>query len=96
MAKRSDDRDVEILTENWISINKKQDPIAWQAWADWRRNELRSLIDPENFTVPTPFPPSTVAAAKEYIAIVQQIRKSVGWNDSRAQMPKSVGAWMGT
>lgn len=93
MAKRSQEFAVEVLVEDWITINRKQDPVAWTAWHDWRRAEMGSCIEPENFTVPSPFPPATVAAAKEYLAIVQQIRKSIGWNSGRASLQTNVTAW---
>lgn len=95
MPRRNDDRDVETLTENWISINRKEDPIAWQAWRDWRRTQMGSQIEPESFTVPTPFPPATIAAAREYIGICQQIRSSNGWKGGSSRLKTDVTAWMG-
>lgn len=95
MAKRNDDRDIEVLTENWISIGRKEDPVAWNAWRDWRRAQLGAQIEPDAFTVPTPFPPATIAAAREYIAIVQQIRASNGWKGQSAKLKTDVSAWMG-
>lgn len=95
MAKRDDEREVETLTENWISINRSDDPVAWEAWRKWRREQLGCVSAPNNFTVPTPFPPATVKAAKEYVAIVQLMRKVNGWNDSRSKINPNVSAWMG-
>jgi hypothetical protein len=95
MGKRRSDSDIEDLVENWIGISKDQDPIAWQAWTAWRRDQLRVASMPDNLTVPSPFPPATIAAAKEYVAIVQQIRAAIGWKDSRSRLPTNISAWMG-
>lgn len=95
MAKRRIDNDVDDLTDTWISVNKDQDPAAWQAWTAWRRDQLHIVAQPDNLTIPSPFPPATIAAAKEYVAVLQQIRSSIGWKDSRAKLPTDFSAWMG-
>lgn len=90
-----EDNQLNILTENWVGINKFEDKIAWQAWTDWRRDQMKCSQEPENLTVPSPFPPSTIVAAKEYIAAVKIIRGAIGWKDSKAALSTNVSAWMG-
>lgn len=96
MAKRKSELEieVEIATENWIAINKKVDPVEWEAWTRWRRQELRSKIEPDNLTVPTPFPPITQAAAKEYIEVVRKIRKIIGWTGTNSRLPSDPSAML--
>lgn len=95
MAKRSDDRDIETMTEDWISINEKEDVQAFEAWASWRSQQMGCHNFGHNMTVPTPFPPTSVSAAREYIAVVQQIRKAIGWNGTKAKLKTDISAWMG-
>lgn len=97
MAKRPTDLDNEVSeeTKNWVSIDKAQNPVEWSAWSGWRRREMRSPVEFEKLTVPTPFPPGTVAAAKAYFSTVQKIRRSNGWTESRAKLPSDPSAWMG-
>lgn len=94
MGMREDNR-LDVLMEHWIGINKHDDPLAWAAWKDWRHAQLGCFQEPIAFTVPSPFPPTTVASAKEYIAVLKEIRSSIGWKDSRAKVPTNVSAWMG-
>lgn len=96
MAKqRNDEKEIDILTENWISLNEKEDPDAFSAWVAWRKQQMGCNNHGKNLTVPAPYPPSSVSAAKEYIAIVQQIRKAVGWTSMKAKLKTDVSAWMG-
>lgn len=95
MAKWNKDFDIDTLTEDWIGITKTDDPIAWGAWMQWRWEQLKCRIEPKAFTVPSQYPPRTVAAAREYIAVLQVARKCIGWNDSRSKLPTDVSAWMG-
>lgn len=90
-----EDKQIEALTENWVSINKFEDKVAWLAWTNWRRSQMRCHQEPENLTVPTPFPPSTIGAAKEYVASVKIIRGAIGWKDTRSGLSTDVSAWMG-
>ena len=55
MGKRNSDLENEVddLTGNWVAVNRQQEPIAWQAWTNWRKQEMRTLIEPESLTVPT-------------------------------------------
>lgn len=90
-----EDHKIEILTDGWVSVNKFEDKMCWQAWTDWRRSQLKCMQEPENLTVPSEFPPSTVSAAKEYIAALKEIRNAIGWKDSRSKLSTDVSAWMG-
>ena len=94
MGAREDAR-LDVLVENWVSINKFEDKMAWEAWIGWRKAQLRCHQEPESLTVPSPFPPTTVASAKEYTAALKEIRSAIGWKDSRAALPKDISAWMG-
>lgn len=93
MPKFKDNHDVDSLVDSWISVNRKEDPAEWKAWYEWRRASLGSFTEPDNFTVPTPFPPTTQAAAKAYVEAVRQLRKSIGWNTTRARLNDDVRAW---
>lgn len=95
MAKREVDYDVDELTKDWIGINKFDDAEAWQAWFEWRRDQLKCNQEPIGFTVPSSFPPTTVSGCREYIAILQKVRSSIGWKSSGARLPKDVSSWMG-
>ena len=90
MGKRKTESDVAELLEDWISVDRNEDKAAWEAWTNWRRINLGCHATPNALTVPTPFPPATINAAREYAATVQLIRKSIGWNESRAKI--NVGA----
>lgn len=94
MGMREDNR-LEVLMENWTSINKFENKMAWEAWVGWRRDQLGCAQEPESLTVPSTFPPSTINAAKEYTAALKEIRGAIGWKDSRAALPKDISAWMG-
>lgn len=85
--------DVDLLTEDWIGISAADEPIAFEAWRVWRRESLRIHFVPKAYTVPTTFPPATALAVSEYVGILGQIRKSIGWNDSRAALPKNASPW---
>jgi hypothetical protein len=97
MAKRETDldREIDALTTHWVAVNRKENPIEYSAWLGWRKQEMRSFIEPENFTVPTAFPPTTVTGAQAYFDVVRKIRKCVGWRTMRANLPKDPSAWMG-
>ena len=84
---------VDELIQDWVSVSEAEDPIAFKAWADYRREVLHAQFVPKGFTVPSPFPPSTQQAADSYASIIHQIRKSVGWNDNRAKPWREVRAW---
>lgn len=89
------DKEIRILTENWVAVNKKEQPLEYNAWRGWRIREMRSFIEPDYFTVPTELPPTTVAGAQAYFDVVRKIRKSIGWRTPKANLPKDPSAWMG-
>lgn len=95
MAKRKSELENEIddTCESWIAVNKNLDPAQWEAWTAWRKREMRTRLEPENLTVPTMFPPATVAAAKAYLETVRKIRLLVGWKDGTARLTNDPGAW---
>lgn len=97
MAKRKTDleSEIDILTEHWVSVSKKDNPLEYGAWLGWRKREMGSLIEPDNFTVPTALPPTTVAGAAAYFDAVRKFRKANNWNNSRSILPKDPSAWMG-
>lgn len=97
MAKPQTDleKEVDVLTKDWVSINEKEQPLEYGAWLGWRQREMRSFIQPHNFTVPTELPPTTVAGAQAYFEVVRKIRKCIGWRTPRAALPKNPSAWMG-
>lgn len=97
MAKQKTDleKEVDVLTENWVAVSKKEQPVEYGAWLGWRQREMKSFIEPEHFTVPTEFPPTTVAGAQAYFDVVRKIRKCVGWRTARSVLSKSPSAWFG-
>lgn len=97
MPKRETDleKEINILTENWVAVSRKDQPLEYGAWFHWRRQEMRSLTEPDYFTVPTELPPTTVAGAKAYFEVVRKIRKSISWRTPRANLAKDPSAWMG-
>lgn len=94
MAKKQH-TDVDILVEDWIAVSEAQEPMAFAAWRDWRREALGANFVPKAFTVPTTFPPATGAAVSEYVGILGQIRKSIGWSESRSKLPTDARPWHG-
>lgn len=92
-GKRSDEHELEILTNGWVAVNQMADSLEWKAWRDYRRFVLHAYAEPQNFTVPTPFPPSTEMAAKTYVVALKAIRRMIGWNDRRAQLPNDPAPW---
>lgn len=97
MAKKykNDEADLDEMMEGWCVVNKHQDPVAWSAWTRWRQDQMKSKIEPDNLTVPTNMPPSTIAAVREYFAIVRFARNCIGWRDTKSNLPKDPSAWMG-
>jgi hypothetical protein len=89
------DKEVAALTANWVAVSKKEQPLEYNAWRGWRIREMRSFIEPDNFTVPTELPPTTVAGAQAYFDVVKKIRKCIGWRTQRSHLPKDPSAWMG-
>ncbi len=98
MAKRRTDLDDQIdeATADWVSISRGQDPVEWGAWTAWREREMRTHARPDNLTVPTPFPPATVSAAKAYLDVVQKIRRAQGWTAANSRLTTDPRAWMPT
>lgn len=95
MPKRPTDLDtkINIAVETWTSVHRREDAFEWTAWRDWLRDQLHCISEPENFTVPTPFPPSTIQAARDYIAVRRMIRSAIGWKDWRSKLPDDVYAY---
>lgn len=85
--------DVDALVEDWVIVSEGEDPIPFKAWDTFRREKLKCNFTPKAFTVPTMFPPVTVAEANKYIDALTQIRKSIGWASERAKLPRDVTAW---
>jgi len=88
MAKQQTEleKEIDLLTDKWVAVNKKENPTEWQAWYEWRRAQMGSYIEPDNFTVPSMWPPMTLLTARNYFDVVRKIRKSIGWNKSSAQL----------
>lgn len=97
MAKRKSEFEMELDSdlEGWIAVRKIDNPVGWEAWTKWRRANVNSLVDHDNLTVPTEFPPTTVEAAEKYLDIVKRIRKLIGWTGERARVSSDPTAWMG-
>lgn len=74
------DKEIGVLTENWIGVNYKTDKFAHDAWVRFRREQLGAGFIPKNFTVPSLLPPENEQAVREYLAVVRQIRRLIGWN----------------
>lgn len=89
------EKEIDVLTANWVSVSAKEQPMEYGAWAGWRQREMKSITQPDAFTVPTAFPPTTVAGALSYFDVVRKIRKCNGWRSSTADLPKNPSAWMG-
>lgn len=96
MVKRNNEKNIDDIFTGWVSVNRQEDPMEWNAWKTWRRQNIGSSSEPENFTVPSPFPPSTILGAKAYAEDVQRIRRSIGWNGTAATINIGrVSAYMG-
>lgn len=97
MAKRKSEMENEVddTLLNWVCVNRLEEPMEWQAWINWRRDNMGSRITPENLTVPTAFPPVTVSAAKQYLETVTKIRRLNGWTGGKAKLTTDPSAWMG-
>lgn len=94
MAKRRSDleTDIDIALENWVAVDVAVDPVNWEAWTGYRVKTLGIKTEFKKLTVPTPFPPSTVGAAKDYVEILKKIRRLHG---GRSTLPNDPPAWMG-
>jgi hypothetical protein len=68
---------------DWVSVNKFDDPLEHQAWADFRAFLGCSFV-PKNYTVPSPFPPEGQLAKQDYIDKLKEIRRHIHWTDARA------------
>lgn len=97
MAKPETDLDKEIqaIVRPWVVVNRVDDPMEYEAWRKWRAEEMNSFIEPDNFTVPSQFPPTTVAGARDYFEAVRKIRASIGWKNQAAKLPPNPSAWLG-
>lgn len=96
-AKRKTDleTEVDIRTENWVAVTRAEDPMQWEAWTNWRRENAGAQAMPESLTVPSPFPPTTIAGVKEYLETVGMLRAATGWKRGRDRIAKDPSAWMG-
>lgn len=96
MARKIKESEIEELVGDWISVNRQENPAEWEAWRRWRADNLGAQSSPENFTVPSDFPPATIVAAKEYAEAIQKLRKANGWTESRAKINiGAISAFMG-
>ena len=75
---------LENLMDGWVSINEAEDPIAFRAWRDYRREILGCGFVPKYYSVPSDMPPRTQAEANIYAATLTDIRRSIGWSDARS------------
>lgn len=89
------EKEIDALTEHWVSVTAKEQPMEYGAWLGWRRREMRSFIEPDHFTVPSTLPPTTIAGVHAYFDVVKKIRRLNGWRSIKAELPKNPGAWMG-
>lgn len=96
-AKRKTDleTEVDIRTENWISVNRSEDALQWEAWTNWRKANAGANAQPDNLTVPSPFPPTTMTSVKEYLETVGMMRSVCGWKKGRDRISQNPSAWMG-
>ncbi len=94
MAKKRSDLevDIDVAVENWVAVDQAVDPINWEAWTNYRRNALGLKTEFKKLTVPTPFPPSTIGSAKDYVEVLKKIRRLHG---GRLNVPNEPAAWMG-
>jgi len=95
MAKQRSDLEIEIddATRDWEGINRQENPLEWSAWISWRREYAGAHSEPEGLTVPTPFPPMTVQAAKDYLSVVKKIRVLVGWKSGTRRISNDPSAY---
>lgn len=89
------DDEIRVLTDGWVGVTEIDDPIAFKAWLDWRHQTLGCQIHPKAFTVPTEMPPTTEAAAKQYVSAIRQIRRLMGWNTTSGRLPDRPTPWLG-
>lgn len=96
-AKRKTELETEvgIRVESWISVSRSEDPMQWDAWTNWRRQNAGAVAQPDNLTVPSPFPPTTIAGVREYLETVGMMRTANGWKRGASRISKDPSAWMG-
>lgn len=87
---------VETVTDGWVAVHRIANKDAYNAWLSWRRSELKSFIEPEYFTVPDFFPPSSSLAAREYVAALKTTRRSIQWQKGVAKLPANPSPYFGT
>jgi len=66
------------LMDGWITINSSLNPNEHAAWADYRARVFGNSFVPKNYSVPTPFPPSTPAAEQAYAEAMAEVRRQAG------------------
>jgi hypothetical protein len=95
MARHKSDLELEIdsAVSAWVKVDKAVDPMNWQAWTNYRSNILGLRHEFEKLTVPTPFPPATIGAAKQYVDVLKKIRRFHGGGN--LNVPSDPAAWMG-
>ena len=74
---------VDDLVRPWIAVTQADEPKAFAAWADFRRDVLGARFVPKAFTVPSLLPPTDRAGITAYIEAVKTIRASVGWKTTK-------------
>jgi len=86
---------IDDAMQGWVAVKKNENPMAWEAWTAWRAEHVRPQMELENLTVPTEFPPLTVAAAKEYLEVVRKTRVLIGWSSGIKRLSTNPSAYMG-
>ncbi len=89
------DKVFETMTKGWVEIKETEDPDQYQAWSHWRAENMNSFIQPKSFTVPSYYPPTTIAAVKEYFEAIKVSRRAIGWPKGIERLSKNPSAWMG-
>jgi hypothetical protein len=85
--KKSDEAKVEDAIKDWLVVNVKEDPTEHAAWVRFRADHLNALFVPDNYTVPSAFPPSSDHEQEKYFAAIRTIRHSIHWVGTRAKIP---------
>lgn len=67
-----------VIVGSFVAVTEKENPIAHQAWAEWRRQEFACYFVPKGYSVPSMFPPSTQAGADAYAEQLKSIREACG------------------
>ena len=97
MARQKSDLEIEVENRmaGWVAIGRQEEPMEWEAWTHWRQQNCGSKAQPESLTVPTPFPPITINAARDYLETIRKARLSMGWKRGADRVSNNPSAWMG-